>query len=319
MAITKQYWTAQNILDRVKDELDLTEETFVDDEELIRYCNAAIDRAEQKIIGIHKDYFLSSESLLTLTYSNLDIGPVEITGLDPNDVVLFGGPWPSDVLAGDEISLQSESYDTWYTILSVSGDTLVIDGDPSVGAGQGFQIRHRGLTSGQRRYTLPPNIYAHKIRRVVYANGSRVYKITRLQDWKKFEIKAISDINSGSGCYEYFLTNDTPGQPEMLFVPSPSETGDSVTVWYIRQANRFVFPVADPNNILDIPEAFNYVVEFVKMKCDIKEKRLHGQVQSGDYPEVLLEMNEMIGVLQEIVPDAENLIEPDFSAYEEHS
>lgn len=239
MAITKEYWSATNILERVKDELDLNEETFIDDQELIRYCNAAIDRAEQQLIGIHKDYFLTSETL--------------------------------------------------------------------------------SLVSGTREYALPSTIYGHKIRRIIYEQGSQVYKVTRIQDWKKFERKAIEDVNNSATLLEYFLVNDAPGEPRIMFVPVPAQTGPYVTVWYVRQSNRFIMPVSDPTNILDMPEAFNYVVEFVKMKCDIKEKRAMGQIPSGNYPEVDREYQEFIGVLEEIVPDAENLIEADFSAYEEHS
>lgn len=252
MATNKQYWTAQQIIERVKDELDLQEETFIDDVEMVRYCNAAIDRAEQSVIGIHKDYFLTSATL--------------------------------------------------------------------------------SLVSGTREYELPVDIYGHKIRRIIYENGSQVYKVTRIQDWKKFERKAIEDVNNSATLLEYFLVNRQPGEPRIQFVPIPAETGDFVTVWYCRQANRFddthtgsipnrvlTTPLDDPTNILDVPEAFNYIVEFVKMKCDIKEKRNMGQIQTGDYPEVQMEYREMMGAIQEIVPDAENLIEPDFSSYEEHS
>lgn len=247
MAIDKQYWSAAQILDRVKDELDLVEESFIDNPEMLRYANAAIDRAEQSVIGIHKDYFLSSAPLRS-------------------------------------------------------------DGNPD------------GLLNGVREYLLPIDIYAHKIRRIIFESGSRVYKVGRIQDWRKFEKMAIENINNSATLYEYFLVNRTPGAPVINIVPVPRETGDYVTVWYCRQANRFnTNDVNDVENILDIPEAFNYVVEFVKMKCDIKEKRRQGQMEQGEYPEVALEMREMLGAIQEIVPDAENLIEPDFSAYEEHS
>lgn len=255
MAITKQYWSAALILERVKDELDMNEEAFVDDVEMLGYCNAAIDRAEQQVIGIYQDYFLTSEQL--------------------------------------------------------------------------------SLVSGTREYALPANIYAHKIRRMIYENGSQVYKVTRIGDWKKFERMAIEDVNNSATLYEYFLINDLPGEPRINFVPIPNETGAFIKIWYLRQANRFDrewTAVGDDRvldtplqrdgsdgRILDVPEAFNYIVEFVKMKCDIKEKRLHGQVQSGDYPEVLMEFENFIGVISEMVPDAENLIEADYSTYEEHS
>lgn len=326
MPTDKQYWTAQQIIDRVKDELDLQEETFIDDVEMVRYCNAAIDRAEQQVIGIHKDYFLSSARLLS------SLGYEQPTEIAPGGSVTLVGGWPPEVLVGDEVSFQNESHDTRYKILSFNGNEAIVAGEPTVGVAVSTRFYLVGLRSQVREYSLPENIYAHKIRRIIYENGSQVYKVRRIQDWKKFERKALEDVNSSSTLYEYFLVNDTPGDPKMLFIPRPNETGDYVTIWYLRQANRFddsytgdipnrvlTTPLNDPSNILDIPEAFNYIVEFVKMKCDIKEKRNMGQTPSGDYPEVMREYEAFAGVIEEIVPDAENLIEPDFSSYEEHS
>lgn len=332
MAINKQYWTAADILERVKDELDLQEETYIDDVEMLGYANAAIDRAEQQVIGIHKDYFLSRSRIKGMAYVFGDYATATNDQAAGTSVLAGAVAWPTDIV-GDEIAFSLGNYVQTFTILSVVGDTITVDGKIPDGAGQGWEIYKNGIFSGQREYRLPKNIYAHKIRRVIYHDGSQVYKVTRIQDWKKFERKAINDVNNSATLFEYFLVNDTPGIPKMLFVPIPFETGDKIEIWYLRQANRFdrdyttdannnrILDVAldDPSNILDVPEAFNYVVEFTKMKCDIKEKRIQGQIQTGDYPEVQMEYKEFIGVIEEIVPDAENLIEPDYSIYEEHS
>ena len=238
MAITTKFWTWAELRDEVMAEFDLEEETFIDEPELLQYANEAIDRAEQEVMGLYEDYFLTN-SVLTL----------------------------------------------------VSG------------------TREYSLT------TVAPDIYAHKIRRMIYENGSQVYKIARIQDWKKFERMALNSVNNSASLLDYFLVNKVPGHPAINFVPTPRESGAFVTIWYIRQANR----LEAPGDILDIPEARNYVVEYMKMKCDKKEKRSHGQVPSGDYPEVLNEMTKLHGTLAAMVPDAENLIEADYSHYEEHS
>jgi hypothetical protein len=326
MPTNKQYWTAQQIIDRVKDELDLQEETFIDDVEMVRYCNAAIDRAEQQVIGIHKDYFLSSARLLS------SLGYEQPTEIAPGGSVTLVGGWPPEVLVGDEVSFQNESHDTRYKILSFNGNEAIVAGEPTVGVAVSTRFYLVGLRSQVREYSLPEDIYAHKIRRIMYENGSQVYKVNRIRDWKKFERKALEDVNNSATLLEYFPVNRIPGQPKIQFVPKPSETGDYITIWYCRQANRFddsytgplsnrvlSTPLDDPTNILDIPEAFNYIVEFVKMKCDIKEKRNMGQIQTGDYPEVMVEYKEFIGVIQEMIPDGDNEIEADFSSYEEHS
>ena len=55
-----------------------------------------------------------------------------------------------------------------------------------------------------------PDIYADKIRRAIFTNtGGSVYKVNRLRDWKKFEIKAFSDNQTTTDLYEYFLINRT--------------------------------------------------------------------------------------------------------------
>ena len=47
------------------------------------------------------------------------------------------------------------------------------------------------LVSGTHEYDLPSAIYAHKIRRIIYRNGTRVYTVDRIRDWHKFEAYAL--------------------------------------------------------------------------------------------------------------------------------
>lgn len=167
------------------------------------------------------------------------------------------------------------------------------------------------LVNGQSEYDLPSDIYAHKIRRIVYNNGASVYTVNRVKDWKKFEIKSIADNFSTSDLYQFFITNPAAGTPKILIVPEARETvADVLTVWYLRNANRIV----DDSSIIDIPEFINYI--FQKITCLVHEKEGHPNYQAAEM-KLEQERQRMLGVLAQMVPDAENEIEMDTSFYEE--
>lgn len=170
------------------------------------------------------------------------------------------------------------------------------------------------IVSGQDEYELPPNIYAHKIRRMVFFDGNTVYKVKRLGDWKKFETYELDRANgNGVNLFDYFIRNAVPGAPTILFTPVPTTMGQ-VRIWYLRQSNR----LEDPVDILDIPEGHNYVLAYMKMKCI--EKETHAELTPGlqkAIADVETERKLMVETLTAMVPDAENEIEPDFTLYEE--
>jgi hypothetical protein len=346
MTIASKYWTLLELRDKVREDMDLQEETFISDSELASAANEAIDQAEQEVHTLYEDYFLT-------------------------DIKLF-------------------------------------------------------LESGKEKYNLPGTIYAHKIRRMIFENGSEIYRVRRIGDWKKFERKAIESVNNTSTLYEWFLVNDTQGDPEINLVPTSLHTsyartisganeyidftdddgtfavtlangsftdptlvaaaaqaamnasGSSqvytvvynrqtmkfeftnttgsvfsllwssgvnasanarqalgfsgsdltglltysstygvlsgwVTCWFMRQANRLV----DDTDILDIPEASNFVLRYMKNRVLEKDKDFQSL---ADGVRLLDEERKlMVGTLATMVPDAENDIEPDFTMYEEMS
>jgi hypothetical protein len=159
--------------------------------------------------------------------------------------------------------------------------------------------------------TLLPDIYADKIRRIIFREGSgtTVYTVTRLKDWKKFEQKAVADTQLTTDLYQYFLINSTPGNPQIMLVPKSREAG-TMTVWYLRNANR----LSVDTDICDIPEFINFVFSHMKMKVYAKEGH-------PGYQEALerleTERARMTAVLAARVPDADNEIELDVSCYED--
>lgn len=168
------------------------------------------------------------------------------------------------------------------------------------------------FVSGTSEYVLPPTIYAHKIRRVTYRNGTRTYTIDRIRDWYKFEEYELDKVGGAQSEaeYRYFLLNETPGAPKFLFTPDVSETGSFVTIWFYRQANR----LEDDDDVLDIPEAANFVMQHAKVRCYEKEghPNLGKAMQDLEKERTLLQ-----GILASMIPDANNVIEMDLSSYEE--
>lgn len=168
------------------------------------------------------------------------------------------------------------------------------------------------LVTGTDEYPLPSRIYAHKIRTILYRNGARAYDIGRLRDWKKFVQYNLDLVGGASSAaeYRYFLVNQVAGAPRILLTPEVVEDGEFLTVWFLRQANRLV----SESDILDIPEAANYVMQFVKARC--YEKELHPNLQLAILA-LGKEREDLEGILSAMVPDANNEIEMDLSFYSE--
>lgn len=169
------------------------------------------------------------------------------------------------------------------------------------------------LVSGTSEYVLPSRIYAQKVRRIVYRNGTRVYTVMRIKDWRKFEEYALDLVNGTQGTaseYKYFMINSAAGAPKFLFTPEVGENGTFITVWFLRQANRLVLST----DVLDIPEAANFVMQYVK--CRIYEKEMNPNLQTA-LGLLGIEKTDFEGTLAAMVPDADNEIEMDMSHYEE--
>ena len=53
-----KYWAWSEIRSKIEQECDLEDEDFVRRDELLAYCNEAIDEAEAEIHSLYEDYFL---------------------------------------------------------------------------------------------------------------------------------------------------------------------------------------------------------------------------------------------------------------------
>lgn len=227
-----KYWTYSEIKTKVEVDLDLQSETFIEDTEMLGYCNEAIDEAEAEIHTLYEDYFLTSS-------------PVT-------------------------------------------------------------------LVNGTDEYDLPADIYAHKIRDIIYNNGGNIWPLKRLRDWKKIRAYTEDKQFANGQVTHYFIKNATVGEPQFVLSPPNKEDGQLLEIWYLRNANRMV----DDTSICDIPEFVSFVIIYMKYKCATKEGH-------PNLPMILQELEQQRGqmnsVLAGMVADSDNEIEADFSHYKEHS
>jgi len=168
------------------------------------------------------------------------------------------------------------------------------------------------VTAGLEKISMStslPDIYGEKIRSVIYLqNGSTSpYTVRRLKDSAKFIALATSEVTTVSSDYQYFIVNQTPGNPEMQIVPPLREDGN-FNIAYLRNANRLNVDA----DICDIPEFINFI--FAHMKTKVYAKEGH-----PGYPEAIerleTERNRMNAVLASRTPDMDNIIEVDMSHY----
>jgi len=227
------FWTWSQLKAKIEADLDLEDEKFIPESELLGYANEAIREVSRQVHTLYEDYFLTRTAIT--------------------------------------------------------------------------------LVSGTEEYALPTDIYAMKIRGMVYRNGTSVWKMKRIQDWRKFEEYEFDKTNlTQTALYGFFILNAVAGAPRILITPTPNENGAYVRLWYIRTANE----LTTDSSVMDIPEAVNYVIQYVKMRC--YEKELHPNLQKA-IADVEAEKQTTLETLANMVPDVDNEIEADTRIYEELS
>lgn len=167
------------------------------------------------------------------------------------------------------------------------------------------------LVNGQVKYDLPTDIYANKLRAIIYRDGADFYRIHKLKGRDKFLAVADLEESASSENYRFLVHNDGPSiNPQIGLYPTPNGTG-SIEYWYLRNANR----VTDENSIIDIPEFTQFVIQFMVVKVYEKEGHPNLVVARADLEKY---RRLMIDTLSQMIPDGDNEIEPDLDFYTQH-
>lgn len=181
------------------------------------------------------------------------------------------------------------------------------------------------FVQGQTDISLPTDIWGQKIRSFIYQSGSKIYPIKRFRDPEKFYKKAEMDyFATGETEYAYILKSVSEAQDKIVLTPAAQESGSVATLWYIRNAKRI--PKIGEGSatrstqlacLIDLPEAMDFILQFVRVKCLGKDKNFAVPPQELA---ILKEIKEnFIASLTERVPDNDDTVPADVSFYEEHN
>lgn len=160
------------------------------------------------------------------------------------------------------------------------------------------------LVPGTRDYDLPDNIYATKIRKLIYD----YCEVKPLRDLSKV---TLMETHTGDD-YCYLLVN-SGSRPKIRFYPTPTSAG-TVDLYYTRNANRVLEDGGDAQEV-DIPEAMLWILENIREKLYEKEKQL-ALVEKSQAKQALLE-EKLLKALAARVDDENNTVEPDTEIYQD--
>lgn len=140
------------------------------------------------------------------------------------------------------------------------------------------------LVSGTATYSLPTGIYAHKLRRLFYNDGSTKYRIDKIKN-----LDETQELESGDAL-KYLITNnpDPTIGAKITFYPTPAVNGAYIRAFFLRNAN----VIEDDDSVIELPEAFDYIVQFVKDGVINKERQTPDAPPSGallDQEKILIE------------------------------
>lgn len=172
------------------------------------------------------------------------------------------------------------------------------------------------LVNGTSKYSLPSGIFAHKIRSVVYSNGSIIYEISRIRSSRKFLERALILNSNPSDYYQYIILNNSSSGIQIELSPASKETSSTnVTIWYLRKVDEITTGADIVDK--DIPESIDFIYAYVKGKC--KEKENGGVMPQEAAQEIEMEKQTLIDTLTNMVPDDDNTVIGDMSIYDEMS
>lgn len=179
------------------------------------------------------------------------------------------------------------------------------------------------MVQGTQEYDLPADIYIQKIRNVIYHNGAILYPITKMRGMYPFlEEEMISQFGSLE-YYQYRITSPAPNSYKLRLFPTSRETGNFIKIHYLRSAARVPTLVSGASQAtidatqIDIPEFANFLMVYMKGKIRAKENG--GDMLGSDVTLIQQQRQMMVDTLTERVPDDDNVVIGDYSAYWEHN
>lgn len=170
-------------------------------------------------------------------------------------------------------------------------------------------FRTRGdltIVAATSQVALPADIYGAKIGKIFYKDGTRWYQIRPFKNYLEY-LDADTEAD-----FKYMLENDATAGIRLLLAPLPSANATAKCT-YTRRAKK-VDGTGTPTDVLEIPEAENYVYALVKRYIYEKEGRPDMETWIKKEADAY---DAMVRALKDIKVDEENLIPLDTSFYED--
>lgn len=171
------------------------------------------------------------------------------------------------------------------------------------------------IVEGTADVALPSNIYAWKIKSIIYKRATRIYEIKRLRGKNRFIDSVDANLYPTETAILSWLpyggANTTGDGRRVRLFPTPQET-IAGEIWYIRNMNKYG---SDSSEVCDLPEFYRFIIDYGKVRVAEKEA---GNPMLAKWQENFdRSMQNMIETLSEMTDDEDNEIPPDFSFYEE--
>lgn len=177
------------------------------------------------------------------------------------------------------------------------------------------------LVNGQADYSLPSDLYANKIKEIVYSNGATIYRVEPMTMDSASEMIEHLNRFATTEYYHYRIRNESSTSIVLQLCPASRETASNVIVIeYYRDLERVGLSTdtGSDSDLVEIPEiAMQFLYQFIRTK--VYEKEAH-----ANYPQSLVDLAKlekmMLDILQgQLADDKNNMLELDKSIYEEIS
>jgi hypothetical protein len=169
------------------------------------------------------------------------------------------------------------------------------------------------LSSGQNLYDYPSDIYANKIRKMIFrdgvSNSTSTHLVRRVRDLLLASERDYFGTNTTNAILQWAPINDSTNGRKIRLFPQ-SARGGFLDIWYIRNAKVLV---AD-TDVCDIDEFEKYVVQYAKTQAFLKD----ADPRADD--SVILQQkyeSDMILTLSDMTPDRDDELDMDLSHYED--
>lgn len=298
-----EYLTYAQIKQKVHDRIDTEDETFVDDTEMLGYCQDAIDFCENKI---HKanvgDRYFETVGPITLVAGVRDYTlPSDIFGNKITKLLLKHNGYYHEVRR----LTKSDRYTAFHDIEQYSPNNNL------------FSYMLLNPSVNQKpviRFTPRPNIdVATYSPTIDTTTGSKTIVVSSATGIVSGQFVSAVGVPTNSMVEKVNGTTVTISQPCTVTGTTVASTftDPDMLCYYLRNASK---PTASTDNI-DIPEFSSYIIQYMVVEVLKKDS---GNPRLQDEKDKLMELEQdMNSTLAEMTPDQDDFMESDCSIYEE--